>query len=152
MTAETAVLPGMRPGWESDAGCQRHEVDPALFYPVGLGRRASEVYKPAGAICARCPVKLECLLDAAALEASGVPYGMRAGLTPGGRSQPKVLAAWLRVLAATRAAVSPGGRLPLGLHRLVVDRLDALAERERAAMRRREEKRFRERARVPVAT
>lgn len=60
-------------GWRDLAECRDHPLD--LFFPV-----RGESLAPARAICARCPVQIECLGDA--LERSGVDDGgVRGGLS-----------------------------------------------------------------------
>jgi WhiB family redox-sensing transcriptional regulator len=60
-------------GWRQRAKCAG--LDTELFYPepaTGAAKRAAK------AVCARCDVKLECLLDALA---TSEQFGIRGGLT-----------------------------------------------------------------------
>jgi WhiB family redox-sensing transcriptional regulator len=58
--------------WWHQAAC--HGMDADLFHPVARDRRAAE---EALKVCARCPVRSQCLDDAVA---HGDRYGVRGGL------------------------------------------------------------------------
>jgi hypothetical protein len=63
--------------WRERAAC-RSGVDPDLFFPVaesGAARNAQ--VRAAKAVCARCPVRSECLDEALVR----IPYGIAGGLT-----------------------------------------------------------------------
>ena len=63
--------------WRERAAC-RGGVDPDLFFPAaesGAARRAQ--VRAAKAVCARCPVRSECLEEALIR----IPYGIAGGLT-----------------------------------------------------------------------
>lgn len=61
-------------GWRARAGCV--DVDPELFFPVGESGCAVEAQVAAAkTVCARCPVRSECLADSL----SGMPYGVAVG-------------------------------------------------------------------------
>jgi hypothetical protein len=65
-----------RRGWRSRAACR--DVDPELFFPTaesGPARHAQ--VRAAKAVCARCPVRAQCLTEALAR----IPYGIAGGLT-----------------------------------------------------------------------
>ncbi|KAA9161342.1 WhiB family transcriptional regulator [Amycolatopsis acidicola] len=62
--------------WQHRAACR--DEDPELFFPVSeMGPGARQVAQ-AKAVCARCPVRAECL--SSALDA-GLDYGIFGGLT-----------------------------------------------------------------------
>jgi len=68
-------LPGQ--DWAEDAACQFE--DPELFFPVSeIGPGARQVAL-AKAVCARCPVKADCLRFA--LD-NGLDHGIFGGTTP----------------------------------------------------------------------
>lgn len=71
-------LVGMLKGWRARAACRR--VPQRVFY--GSGPHAE-----ARLICAECPVRLDCLEEALALEpmALCLRFGVRGGLGPGER-------------------------------------------------------------------
>jgi WhiB family redox-sensing transcriptional regulator len=57
LTPDAPNLPdaiGRQPEWMQDANCRG--VDPALFYP-----ERGEMTRHAKAVCAQCPVRVECL-------------------------------------------------------------------------------------------
>jgi WhiB family redox-sensing transcriptional regulator len=69
-------------GWAEQAACQFEE--PELFFPVSeVGPGARQVAQ-AKAVCARCPVRDECL--AFALD-HGLDHGVFGGTTPDERRQ-----------------------------------------------------------------
>jgi WhiB family redox-sensing transcriptional regulator len=45
--------------WRLEAGCRW--VDPDLFFPISASGRGGEQADRARAVCARCPVRSECL-------------------------------------------------------------------------------------------
>ncbi|MFD4370247.1 WhiB family transcriptional regulator [Streptomyces sp. NPDC058486] len=63
--------------WRADAACQ--EVDPDLFFPVGMGSPALAQAERAKKVCRRCPVQQECLREAMAEPQP--PAGVWGGLT-----------------------------------------------------------------------
>ena len=70
----TPELPGQ--DWRHRAAC--HDLDPELFFPVGISEPALRQIKLAKTVCARCPVRVECLrwaLD------SGQEFGVWGGLS-----------------------------------------------------------------------
>jgi len=60
--------------WKSDAACAGHP-EPDMFFP---DPKAVDVQAEAKAVCAVCPVRAECLLDALTLAET---QGVRGGLT-----------------------------------------------------------------------
>lgn len=78
-TASPSILGSGYPGgsddsWRSRAACRGMEVD--LFFPVGrTGEAVGEIAR-AKAICARCPVRRQCLAFALA---SGQHHGVWGG-------------------------------------------------------------------------
>ncbi|MEU9860193.1 WhiB family transcriptional regulator [Streptomyces sp. NPDC047971] len=46
-------------GWRAAAACQ--DVDPDLFFPVGVGPSALSQAEEAKEVCRACPVREECL-------------------------------------------------------------------------------------------
>lgn len=66
--------------WREEAVCR--ETDPELFFPTAThGRVYEEQVAAAKAVCARCPVRAQCLQDALV----GIPVGIAGGLTEGER-------------------------------------------------------------------
>lgn len=66
--------------WRHRAACR--DEDPELFFPVSeMGPGARQVAQ-AKAVCARCPVRAECLANA--LD-TGLDYGIFGGATEGER-------------------------------------------------------------------
>jgi WhiB family redox-sensing transcriptional regulator len=57
--ATTAIAPGRVGNWRNAAACLR--ADPNLFFPVSPNGRAILQAAEAKAVCARCPVRRECL-------------------------------------------------------------------------------------------
>lgn len=49
----------MNVDWRHRAGCR--DVDPELFFPLGTKESAATQTERAKAVCARCPVKRDCL-------------------------------------------------------------------------------------------
>ncbi len=74
--AAALLLGAARRDWRTRAACLG--VDPELFFPVA---EAGPVYDAqivaAKAVCARCPVRPECLAEALVR----IPYGIAGGLT-----------------------------------------------------------------------
>ena len=64
------------PDWRHGAAC--HDVDPELFFPVGVRVDAIRQTKAAQAVCMACPVRRECLTWA--ME-SGQEYGVWGSLS-----------------------------------------------------------------------
>jgi hypothetical protein len=63
-------------GWRDRAACR--DTDPELFYPAAeSGPTRHAQVAAAKAVCARCPVRTECLTEALAR----IPYGIAGGLT-----------------------------------------------------------------------
>ncbi len=89
MIAARLTPPRQRPNhpepvraWRDRAACR--DVDPELFYPAaedGPSLRAQVT--AAKAVCAGCPVRVECLAEALAR----IPYGVAGGLTEHERRQ-----------------------------------------------------------------
>lgn len=75
--------------WQSRAACR--DLPTEWWFPnaQGTGTTGEHMYRDARAVCARCPVRVECLDDAREADALFGAHGMRAGLTPGQRA-----AAW----------------------------------------------------------
>ncbi|KID30940.1 WhiB family transcriptional regulator [Prauserella rugosa] len=63
-------------GWVDDAACR--DEDPELFFPVSAMGPGAQQAEQAKAVCARCPVREQCL--SYALE-SGLDFGVFGGLT-----------------------------------------------------------------------
>lgn len=71
-----ASLPAHRRDWRRDAACRRE--DPELFFPVGTRGPALQQIRQARAVCAGCPVRLDCLTFALV---NGADDGIWGGLT-----------------------------------------------------------------------
>ncbi len=99
----------MTPGWRAQAACV--DVDAELFFPVAESGPVFESQVAAAkAVCARCPVRAECLADALV----GLPFGIAGGLTAeerrglgAGRPAPAVPGP---PVAATRMEIAEAGR------------------------------------------
>jgi WhiB family redox-sensing transcriptional regulator len=63
-----------RDPWQDEAACS--DADTELFFPVGKGGLAAAEARQAKQICARCPVRPECLMYALA---SGQEFGIWGG-------------------------------------------------------------------------
>ena len=90
----------MSGSWRERAAC-RAGVDPDLFFPAaesGAARNAQ--VRAAKAVCARCPVRAECLTEALAR----IPYGIAGGLTEHERRRLRT-----HPPHAARAAAATGG-------------------------------------------
>jgi WhiB family redox-sensing transcriptional regulator len=77
----TSHAPGLAaregsPDWRHRAAC--HDVDPELFFPVGVRMDAVRQTKVAQAVCMACPVRRECLTWAMD---SGQEYGVWGSLS-----------------------------------------------------------------------
>jgi WhiB family redox-sensing transcriptional regulator len=68
--------------WRESAACR--DEDPELFFPVSEVGPGSEQVRQAKAVCARCPVRQECLEHA--IE-TGLAHGIFGGATPHERRQ-----------------------------------------------------------------
>lgn len=79
--------------WQESAAC-RYE-DPELFYPIGTRDVSSVHTAQAKRVCARCPVKSECLSEALR---DRIRYGIWGGKTEHEREQ------MIRRARRTRAA------------------------------------------------
>lgn len=111
--------------WRERARCR--SVEPETFFPTA---EAGPVYEAqvavAKAVCARCPVRNDCLAEALVR----IPFGIAGGLTPEerrgrqpattGREPAAVLDAGLRP-GATRGEVEAAGRVLLTAGRPVVE-------------------------------
>ena len=93
----------------------------AIFYPIPeapIGRRpkgqaTANLYDPARAICAGCPVQDPCLKAAMQEEKGGRRFGMRAGLTWRERSAlPRRTCRWCGDWFDVKPLGQSGGRLP----------------------------------------
>lgn len=87
--------------WRADATCRNERVDPELFYPVGRSPSPGyqEQEREALAVCARCPVRAECLEAELAIDVrrgSWNVHGVRGGM---GEEDRKALVKRLRVEA-----------------------------------------------------
>ncbi|MEU9702644.1 WhiB family transcriptional regulator [Streptomyces sp. NPDC047981] len=63
--------------WRAAAACQ--EVDPDLFFPIGVGSPALAQAEEAKEVCRRCPVRQQCLRSA--MTQTQQPAGVWGGLT-----------------------------------------------------------------------
>ncbi|MFD3537538.1 WhiB family transcriptional regulator [Streptomyces sp. NPDC058664] len=62
--------------WQIHAACAKPDVDPRVFYPHEVGRR--RWFDVAKRVCARCPVRRECLEVALDRREAGVWGGLTA--------------------------------------------------------------------------
>lgn len=83
--------------WPVQAACRGEPEE--TFFPQSGG----PVYRQARQICARCPVRRECLDDALRVELPSLRFGMRAGLTPDERD------------AVGRGEITPSAALELAI-------------------------------------
>lgn len=73
----------MNPHWRDDAACRRH--NPELWYPNHApGRSKADPYAEARAICAQCPVVVDCLEHVLTIRED---HGLWAGLDPDQRAR-----------------------------------------------------------------
>jgi WhiB family transcriptional regulator, redox-sensing transcriptional regulator len=92
--------------WWSLAACQH--ADPDLFFPISAAGPARAQLVGAKAVCARCPVRRDCLHYALA---AGPVQGVWGGLTEEERRLMRQREAKARVRAAPRSGpLSPGPR------------------------------------------
>ncbi len=66
------------PDWHEQAACR--DADPELFFPEPSSAAYTET-TAAKQVCARCPVRIECLADVTAWERPGHRYGVAGGRT-----------------------------------------------------------------------
>jgi WhiB family redox-sensing transcriptional regulator len=66
--------------WRDRAACR--DIDPELFFPTGYGASAQRQAAKAKAVCAACPVAVECLAFAMRF----LPDGIAGGTTAAERS------------------------------------------------------------------
>ncbi len=71
-----------RAGWWARAACA--SADPELFFPISYSGPALRQVARAKAICARCPIRQECLRYA--LDAGSI-HGVWGGMTEGERQR-----------------------------------------------------------------
>ena len=71
------LLPLGLPDWHTEAACAGRTT---LFYASDKVSEAIAI-----AVCRRCPVRVECLAEAQRIEATGLRWGVRAGLRPADR-------------------------------------------------------------------
>jgi WhiB family transcriptional regulator, redox-sensing transcriptional regulator len=93
--------------WWSHAACQY--ADPDLFFPIAASGPALKQVSGAKAVCARCPVRTDCLryaLDAGSLQ------GIWGGLNEEERRRLRQREAKARMRAARRAAQAAPARIP----------------------------------------
>lgn len=96
--------------WRNRAACR--EQDPELFFPIGDGSAAHEQILQATAVCARCPVRQQCLDFALTTEQTAGIWG---GLTEAERRE---LHRSRRVAASSEAEERPAAvGLTKGRHR-----------------------------------
>jgi WhiB family redox-sensing transcriptional regulator len=88
--------------WRQQAACA--DVDPLIFFPVGVSEEAQAATDVAKSICAECPVAQECLLFAVT---TNQEYGVWGGLDEEERKE--VRRAWRR---ASARSVSVGSGQP----------------------------------------
>lgn len=84
--------------WREQALCR--DVDTEVFFPIGSGPRAMEVADVAKAICATCPVQVQCLRFAVA---TNQQYGIWGGCDEEERRMIR------RRLRSERSAAGAGG-------------------------------------------
>ena len=92
------TVTGRATNWRSDGACRN--ADPDLFFPISMTGRALEQIARAKSICARCPVRRQCLDFA---QTHDPIYGIWGGTTPDDRQRAR-----RREQRAARAAAKPG--------------------------------------------
>lgn len=94
----------MSADWRSRAACRG--MDGEIFFPTAEDGPAYEAQVAvAKAVCARCPVRAECLEEARAR----IPYGIAGGQTPEERARRRPPKA-CRAAAVVEAGLRPGAR------------------------------------------
>lgn len=73
------------PDWQRAAACADTEVDREIFYPPD-GWAGDLATTAAKQVCARCPVRAQCLADALAWENPRQRHGVLGGLTAAERA------------------------------------------------------------------
>lgn len=124
--------------WRASAACR--SADPEIFFPTADGGPVYDAQVAvAKAICAGCPVRVQCLDEALAR----IPYGVAGGLTPEERRgrHRRVAAVPTSALevglrrGATRAEVEAAGRVLLLAGRPVGEVAQRCGVSERTAVR-----------------
>jgi WhiB family transcriptional regulator, redox-sensing transcriptional regulator len=92
--------------WRSAGACLA--ADPDLFFPVSAGGPGREDIRRAKAMCARCPVRAQCLAFA---EENAIGYGIWGGTTPDERERSRRRVR-RRVRAAERADAAASASSP----------------------------------------
>ncbi|MGD9531809.1 MAG: WhiB family transcriptional regulator [Dehalococcoidia bacterium] len=67
--------------WRRHAACTAPAVDPEVFFPIDTGPAGELAVARAKAICAGCPVRVECLADVMAMEDPAERWGVTGGLS-----------------------------------------------------------------------
>lgn len=127
----TSTTTTPRHDWRSAAACLG--TDPEVFFPVAESGSAHErQVAEAKAVCARCPVRAECLGEALA----SIPDGIAGGLTAVerrrlSRGRRQLTGEELVRVARTRAQVAAAGSVLLssGRSRQVVAKVCGVSER-----------------------
>ena len=86
--------------WYDRAACQSE--DPELFFPIGTTGPAQLQVLEAKRICARCPVRTECLRSAIVM---GMDHGVWGGMSEGERRALRRRTARQRILKPESAEV-----------------------------------------------
>ena len=81
--------------WRMSAACR--SAEPELFFPVSAGGRSAAETERAKAVCARCPVRRECLQFALATRQA---YGIWGGMSEGERRTAHLQTALFRLITA----------------------------------------------------
>lgn len=89
--------------WRTRAACRAPEVDQALFFPPPLEIGQNWDTTEAKAVCATCPVRRPCLVDAFELDEH---HGVRGGVNMASRDDRR----------AARAVLDAGGAIMPGRH------------------------------------
>lgn len=80
-SSRVPVAPPASDQWRDTAACRpgAKDIEPDLFFPVGVTGPANQQNVDAKQVCRRCPVRVDCLAYAVG---TGQEFGVFGGLTP----------------------------------------------------------------------
>ncbi|WP_428511026.1 WhiB family transcriptional regulator [Pseudonocardia sp.] len=101
--------------WRLRAACAAPGTDPEVFFPIDTGPAGEQAVTRAKAVCAGCPVRVECLADVMGSEDPAERFGVCGGLSADERAAlfardraPRVVALDIPVPVPVMAGVQLG--------------------------------------------